>query len=283
MLQKLGYFSGDAYLPVKFVEKLFIKRRQNFFGLQVSAMTHDYPAFIEIKDIEKAPFYASNQTYDVTNHMFGSTYDIWMLLQENLNFTTRIFRRKNLDWGVPILYPNGSIVVPKGIIRDMATGQADFAITPLVILYSRHLVMDYLHPMFDTISGIYIAKGSLHEKLDFTVFKQPFSTWTWIILLILSILTGFCIVFMSELFNLKRSSNDITRILATTLQANLGVGSFSFLTNQRQPLYILTFTILLMGHITWQAYNGSLLSVLMAPKFVKPFHDLETLSKSNYR
>ena len=38
-----------------------------------------------------------------------------------------------------------------------------------------------------------------------------------------------------------------------------------------------------MGNVVWLAYNGALLSQLITPKVVKPFHDWESLIKSGYK
>jgi hypothetical protein len=45
----------------------------------------------------------------------------------------------------------------------------------------------------------------------------------------------------------------------------------------------LLFTTLLMGNVIWLTYNGALLSELITPKVVTPFHDLDSLIKSKYR
>ena len=68
-----------------------------------------------------------------------------------------------------------------------------------------------------------------------------------------------------------------------SLQANLGTDNFGSLRNQFTSTQMIFFTSLLMGNVIWMSYNGALLSELISPKVVKPFHDLETLVKSNYR
>ena len=67
-----------------------MKRRSNFYGSKFTAMTLEYPPLINIKNLQRAPFYQSNQTFDATNVVEGSVYDIWMLLEKNLNFTTKV-------------------------------------------------------------------------------------------------------------------------------------------------------------------------------------------------
>ena len=68
-----------------------------------------------------------------------------------------------------------------------------------------------------------------------------------------------------------------------TLKANLGIASFSPITNKFHSLRMVTFVALITGNIIWIAYNGALLSELVKPSFDKPFHDLESLAQSNYR
>ena len=76
---------------------------------------------------------------------------------------------------------------------------------------------------------------------------------------------------------------NIAKILSMSLQANLGVNNFSSLTNYFLTLKVVIFITLLMGNVVWLTYNGSLLSGLIVPQNIKPFHDLETLSTSKYR
>ena len=68
-----------------------------------------------------------------------------------------------------------------------------------------------------------------------------------------------------------------------SFQANLGTDNFGSVRNQFTSTQMIFFTSLLMGNVIWMSYNGALLSQLISPKVVKPFHDLETLVKSNYR
>ena len=76
---------------------------------------------------------------------------------------------------------------------------------------------------------------------------------------------------------------NIAKVLSMSLQANLGVNGFSSLTSYSLTLKVVIFITLLMGNVVWLTYNGALLSGLIVPNKVKPFHDLETLSTSNYR
>ena len=73
------------------------------------------------------------------------------------------------------------------------------------------------------------------------------------------------------------------KVLAMSMQANLGTDSFATFKSQFSSLKIIFLTSLMMGNGIWLAYNGALLSELITPTLKKPFYDLESLSKTNYK
>ena len=83
----------------------------------------------------------------------GSFYDVLKHMEETLNFTTKIYRRKSGGWGMPIIYPNKSIQLSPGMVNDLKDGSADMIVTALTILYSRKYVIDFLHPIMPEIGG----------------------------------------------------------------------------------------------------------------------------------
>ena len=122
------------------------------------------------------------------------------------------------------------------------------------------------------------------EGLDFGVFKRPFNSWTWAVVICLSILVSIFISFIWKVLDHKANIvENIAKILSMSLQANLGVNRFDSFSNYFGTLQVVIFITLLTGNVVWLTYNGSLLSGLIAPIKIKPFHDLETLSTSQYR
>ena len=134
------------------------------------------------------------------------------------------------------------------------------------------------------IGGIFIRKGLFQEAFDYEVFRRPFDTDIWIVLFSSSLILSICIVFILRVTDQTISifPNGI-KALFTFLQTNLGNASFATFPNEMMSSKIIFFTTLLMGNIVWMAYQGSLLSELIAPKVSKPFHDFDTLIKTNYR
>ena len=282
--QKLGHFVDGLYIPEEYVEQIFLKRRQNFYGSELIALTNEIQTYIKIDNLKNAPYFPFNETYDVTGLVQGSTFDIWTILQNNLNFTSKIYSKMNNKWGVPIQHPNGSISVPDGIIKDGMDGLADILLLPLTIMYDRYLVIDYLVPLDRYQTGIFVNKDSIQESIDFEVFHKPFDKWTWTTLISSSLIITITIVLTSKVLNQgKLNCNIFLDIFANSLKANFGNASFTSTTNKFHSRQMAIFVALMTGNIMWIAYNGALLSELIEPRFVKPFHDLESLAESNYR
>ena len=282
--QKLGHFAGSSYIPEESVEQNFLKRRHNFYGSNLIALVGDVGNYITIENLKSAPYFPSNGTFDVTGLVQGPIFDIWMTLQNRLNFTTKMYTRKDKKWGVPIQHSNGSISVPDGTIKDVMVGSADTFLTSLAITYNRYLVIDYLVPLVSFSNGIFIKKDSIQESLDFEVFQKPFDKWTWTTLFSSSLMVTISIVFISKALNQENlSCINSMNIFTKSLQANLGSASFISINNKFHSIQLVTFVSLITGNIIWIAYNGALLSKLVEPRFDKPFYDLDSLAKTNYR
>ena len=262
--QKLGNFADGIYIPEESIEQNFMKRRQSFHGSKLIAFAGNSPSSIKIENLKDATYFPSIEAYDVTGLVKGPYFDVWLILQQNLNFTTRIYTRKDKKWGVPTQYPNGSISVPDGIIKNGIDGSADVLLARLAFMYYRYLAIDYLVPLDNFGNGIFVNKDSIGESLDFEVFQKPFDKWTWTILISSSLIVAIIIVITSNILN----------------QGKL---KFTLISTKFHSQQMVIFVALITGNIIWIAYNGALLSKLVKPRFDKPFHDLESLAKSNYR
>ena len=282
--QKLGHFVNGMYVPEESIQQNFLKRRQNFHGSKLIALTLEFNDYIRIDNLKNAPYFPSNQTYDVTGLVQGSIFDIWTILQTNLNFTTKVYSRMDDKWGVPIQHPNGSIFVPDGIIKDGMDGSVDILLAALSIKHPRNFVIDYLVPLYRNLNGIFISKDSMKESLDFEVFQRPFDKWVWTTLISSSFILSLSIFLTSKVLNQRNLDYlDFIDMFGKALKANLGDASFTLVTNKFHSLQTAMFVALMTGNIIWIAYNGALLSKLIEPTFDKPFHDLESLADSNYR
>ena len=99
---------------------------------------------INFKNLQNAPYFLNNDTYDVTYSTKGSFYEILKHMEKKLNFTTKLYKRKVAAWGIPKVYSNGSIQISDGMVKDVAFGSMDMIVTGLVMLPERFFAIDYL-------------------------------------------------------------------------------------------------------------------------------------------
>ena len=55
-------------------------------------------------------------------------YDMFLTLQEKLNFTATLHKRKDSRWGVAKILDNGTVIASGGIIEDVALGDAEMIV-----------------------------------------------------------------------------------------------------------------------------------------------------------
>ena len=257
-----------------------LARRADFHGAKLTALT-EASLGIKIGSLDNAPYDAIEDRYDVTNLVSGPFHDILKILERSLNFTTKLYKRKLGGWGLPIEYPNGTIELSSGMVKDLATGLADLIATSITMLYERHLVMDFLVPVAPADLGVFTKKRTLAVGLDFDVFIKPFDKWTWFAVLSSSFVTSLLIVAIKKYFDddgisLFKSLD----VFATTLQSHCGSPNLESFGSKRVSMKIIIFISLLMGNIVWMSYNGALLSELIHIRDIKPFYDWETFVHS---
>ena len=255
-------------------------RRADFHGAKLTALT-EASLGIKIGSLENAPYNAVEDRYDVTNLVSGPFHDILKILERSLNFTTKLYKRKSGGWGLPIVYPNGTIELSSGMVKDLATGLADLIATSMTMNYERHLVMEFLIPVAPADLGVFIKKRTVAVGLDFDVFIKPFDKWTWFAILSSSFVTFLLIVAIKKYFegdgmSLIKSLD----VFATTLQSHCGSPNLESFGGRRVSLKIIIFVSVLMGNIVWMSYNGALLSELITIRDIKPFYDWETFVHS---
>ena len=174
--QKLGKFNkiSNHFIWENSIGKDFTKRRSNFHGITLTAMTeatgNDLALDPQYKKL--APYFPTNKTYLVTNFVSGIYFDVLMELQRELNFTTELYKRKKKSWGFVNRKENGSYTAT-GIVGDLFYNKVDLIVAALTMLHQRALYIDYLMPLSKKVVGLYIPTTS-EENFDFKTFSIPF-------------------------------------------------------------------------------------------------------------
>ena len=123
---KLGVFDKNfRFIPTTL--QSFVQRRGNFHRYNLKAITEEEIPYIKI-DLLLANYDETNQVYDVTQKVEGMYYDIFQILQEQLNFTASIHKRKDGKWGPITKLENGTILTA-GIASSITSGFAEIVAT----------------------------------------------------------------------------------------------------------------------------------------------------------
>ena len=122
----LGFFNATFQYQT-IIKTPFLDRRGNFQGYKMKAMTEQIPSPYGYIDLTNAQLDETSQTYDVTHSTQGMFYDIFMILQEKLNFTATLHKRKDSQLGYAKVLPNGTIITSK-LHADVAEGDAEFIV-----------------------------------------------------------------------------------------------------------------------------------------------------------
>ena len=78
-------------------------------------------------DLKSSIYDISSATYDVTKSVEGMFHDLFLLLQECLNFSSTLHKRKDGIWGTAIILLNGTFQT-EGIIQSVTSGFAEMSI-----------------------------------------------------------------------------------------------------------------------------------------------------------
>ena len=169
-------------------------RRCDFYGIQlkgaISWMSEDPANYSNF-----AQFFPNNDTYDITKLANNPKYygiKVWSnfepkilrIMESKLNFTSKLFLRKDMKFGSPYISSNGSIVIGKGVFQNLVEGSIEFVWDYWTILPIRQQFVDFLPTTRSLRDAIFVPINDAYEETDWTVFLQPFAPGIWIAIII---------------------------------------------------------------------------------------------------
>ena len=175
--RKLGQFDKSSYnfnWEIDVIQD-FLERRSNFQGLHLKAMTESNGNELILKSgyQQSAYYYSNNETYLVTNYASGLYHDILKEVQSQLNFTTSLYKRKVVAWGLVYPLANGSFDAT-GMVGDLYFQRVDLVVASLTIIKERALYIDMLMPIASENVGLYIQSQNSKGTFDFGLLFSPF-------------------------------------------------------------------------------------------------------------
>ena len=262
----------------------FFQRRSNFHGITLRGMVEFRGLNLNAdpKYLQNAPFYSNNQTYLVNGYIYGLMYDILEELQNKLNFTTLLYKRKKPTWGYVYPQPNGSYI-GTGMVGDIFFKRSDIIVAPLGMVYKRAIYIDYLPPVTDYLCGVYIQNSDLSEHVDLDTFVAPFSVNLWMIILLSTFITAIMKTISMTCYQQPIGFLDWIAFMWNSFIAIFGGKPSHTKIDSNLGYKMIVFSSLLGGSIIWICYRSSLTAELSVSLKKYPFKDMDTLSKTQWK
>ena len=258
----------------------FVQRRSNFQGITLKGMVNFWGLLMNADSsyLEKAPYFSKNETHQITNFTYGLYVDVLMTLQDRLNFTTILYKRKNGSFGF-VNYKNGSHE-GIGTIGDIFFKRIDIGVAPFAIQIERALYVDYLPPLQHGFCGIYVPFKN-KESIAFETYLAPFTPFLWITLSV----TGVTFATLRFLLLKVHSAEAIFGFdyIWTSFSVFWGGKPNPTPVDKKSSYKIMIMATLLCGTVIWIAYRAELNSKLAVLEKKFPFNDMESFSKTNWR
>jgi hypothetical protein len=216
VLQKLGKFEVVkntlklTFKPEPGVEMNFVQRRSDFQGVTVKAMVEDQTGYLMFSPnfeaigtifiicpscpfkyliilvIFVATYFPDNKTYDVTGFTFGLYKEVLSILETELNFTTRQYKRQDGAWGSVTVDPSTRMLLSSGMINDVISGNADIIAASISMQIERSLAVDFLPPISSDHAALIILNEETFDDLVFDTYNHPLSNQLWLVIVIVA-------------------------------------------------------------------------------------------------
>ena len=282
--KKLGYvdLSSNNFIWQKDENPNFVKRRSDFHGIVLKGIVAFGGLGLFATDSsyqEKAPYFKNNETYQVNGFTDGLFHDILMTLQDTLNFTTVLYKRKKVAYGF-IKYENGTYE-GTGMIGDIFFKRVDIVIAPYLFTnIDRANFIDYLFPIKYMTSGIFIPTSNT-ERFDFKTYLAPFSLLSWITLALTGVTFAVWRFFLLKVYgNVNLYGFDY---IWSSFSGFFGGKPLPSPIDKKTSYKTTTIATLLCGTVIWIAYRARLNAELAVYEKKYPFYDMESFSKTNWR
>ena len=147
-------------------------------GQQILALTDQSEPYTILDPAfkKKAYYHKSNQTYEVTDFVHGIMPNLFVNeLARNLNFTPRVYKRKDGVWGT--IQNN----VSTGIFKNIVDGDVEMSVAEFAILRNRMDGVNFLPTIILSLMQM-VTKKEQPESVSWTLLFVPFSLELWVMI-----------------------------------------------------------------------------------------------------
>ena len=220
----------------------------------------------------------SDSSYsEVTHCITGWLVDFFHVLEKHCNFELRVKAlKKNIPFGDVVKEKDGGYHTT-GYFDEIQ--HFDCILAATLITEDRSKIVNYLYPLLETKTAIFISKDKLSQQFDWWMYFEVFSPKDWAIILSVAILPTILSVIHKKLaLNEKPTFLDVGSLYVASLGVHFGG---DFLDKRNRVLVLICH--LPYGILIWIYYQATLTSKLTERAYDYPFETLGELSSTNYK
>ncbi len=286
--------SEDQGLPsLNALSETYLKRRSDFNGMLFRAVAHSAssPTIFYSKEVlGKVQWKRNAKNYLVadvlTEQALGTFADILLILEQDLNFTTKTTVRRDDNIGYPI-FVNGTFRGINGMIGDLLTNDVDIIVAPITHGLSRYGLIDFTHQLSSLTSVLLVDANAGNEDREWLLYLVPFKTYLWIMLMVNALFVLFALDAVQYLYLVRCDSNKTLAFMLgdywMVFMSYFGRSSKTVFLRHMPPAKIMLCVVFITGNLVFISYKAALTSELSTRRHLLPFSTQKGFYDSKYR
>ena len=244
------------------------ERRKNLMGYVFSAETMPEPPYVIVN--------FDNLATGRGRPVSGIWGDVWLNLENTMNFSTKISASPDNKWG-----SQNEDGTWNGIIKGLQVKRTQIGLASFSITFARGLVADFSPSIMKWSAKMFIKSPT--REASWTTYVQPFDTTLWLSLLLLLVFMMLCLSATYLLGPEKHLNPDsFSLINSFILVWGSQIGQGSWIDPKSFASKIIFFISFLLGVCLVASYSAALMSYLTIGAKL-PFKSLEEMLASDYQ
>ncbi len=275
------------------LSKTYLKQRSDFKGRSFRAVAHSAssPTIFYSKEILSNVQWRRNAKNDsvadvLTEQAMGTYADTLLILQEDLNFTTKTTVRRDDNIGYPI-FVNRRFHGFNGMVGDLMTNDVDIVVAPVTLGLSRYGLIDFTHQLSTLTGALLVDANAGNYDREWLLYLLPFNTHLWVMLMANALFVLFALDTIQYMYllrcNIKKTLTFLLGDYWMVFMSYFGRSSKTAFPRHMPPAKLMLCVIFITGNLVFISYKAALTSELSTRRQLLPFSTPKGFFDSKYR
>ncbi len=277
-------------------KRTFYNRRSDFRGSEIKVMGSTVSApFVSYSqsEVKRIKWYKDRNGGDIASvtHLtgVGSFVEAMDMLASDMNMSSTKYLRRDNFRGSPII-KNRTVAGYTGMVGNLASGEVDIVINPIMHIIQRYGFVDFLHGLATLTPGLMVGSDAGNEDSAWFTYFQPFDNRLWLFLFVnvtLALVAVRLIQFLHLNGPVKMGTfayilgwiSDFTAVFFSFFGKPSDFGVWWAIASPK----VMLFFVFLSGNIVFMAYKAGLAAELAVRRQLLPFHTPEGMYQADYK